>query len=378
MHQQGSFMSTSSPTRLPDVFRLDDGRRVDQAGDWSARRREIGALIVDIEYGGMPPVPAAVVAEELHTHELERFGNACHSQYRLRAGGGVSFVLDLMIPNSKDGRGPRRPVILDGDNCWWPIADDIKQAVLERGYVLATFNRAEIAADTLAAGRTYGIYQAYPGGTYSTMSAWAWGYSRCIDFLVRQDFIDAERIVATGHSRGGKACLLAGALDERIALTAPNNSGCGGAGSYFHQGPRSETLADILRNFPYWFGPKLPSYLGRTAELPFDQHFLKAMVAPRALLTTEALDDYWANPSGTWLTHQAAREVFRLLGVEERLGICYRTGGHRHTLADWQALLEFADWHLRGRKPERSFLLSNPFPEMTHVPAPEGATMGKT
>jgi hypothetical protein len=101
----------------------------------------------------------------------------------------------------------------------------------------------------------------------------------------------------------------------------------------------------------FWFGPRLSEYIGREAELPFDQHFLKAAIAPRLLLTTEALGDLWANPAGTWQTHAAAREVYRFLGVEERIGIWYRAGGHAHGRADLETLLDFMDWHFRGRQP---------------------------
>ena len=34
--------------------------------------------------------------------------------------------------------------------------------------------------------------------------------------------------------------------------------------------------------------------------------------------------DHHANPSGTWQTHQAAREAYRFLGNEERIGIWFR------------------------------------------------------
>ena len=352
-------MATPSFAGLPDLFQFQDGRRLSQPSDWLTRRQELFDLIIDIEYGGFPVAPRQVVAEELITHQAAQFGVARHSQYRLRTEGGLSFLVDLLIPL---GEKPF-PVILDGDTCWGPIADDIKQTVLQRGYALVAFNRTEIAPDTDTAGRTSGIYRAFPGGEYGALSAWAWGYSRCIDFLLIQDFINPDQIVVTGHSRGGKATLLAGAVDERIALTAPNDSGCGGAGSYHRQGERSETLTDIIERFPYWFGPKLREFVGHEQQLPFDQHDLKALIAPRALLTTEALDDLWANPTGTWLTHQAAREVFRLLGVEDQLGIWYRPGGHSHTLIDWQALLAFADWKFRGQTPDRSFN-PNPFPEL--------------
>jgi len=175
--------------------------------------------------------------------------------------------------------------------------------------------------------------------------------------------VDAAHIAITGHSRGGKAVLLAGATDERIALTCANNSGAGGAGCFRWQGPACETLADLLRSFPYWFGPDMQAFANREAELPFDQHFLKALIAPRGLLTTEALGDLWANPTGTWQTHLAAREVYRLLGAEERIGIWYRDGGHDHGLADWRAFLDYLEGQFFGHAPQHCYD-RNPYPEL--------------
>jgi hypothetical protein len=273
--------------------------------------------------------------------------DARHTQFRLHTGPErpFHFLLHLLIPQ---GDGPF-PVSLNGDACWRDSADPIVCEVIGRGCVLAQFNRVEIVPDNLCSERSTGLYRVYPEGNYGALSAWAWGYHRCVDFLHTLPFVDAQRIAVTGHSRGGKTVLLAGATDERIALTAPNNSGCGGAGCFRWQGPQSETLADILRVFPYWFSPRLKEFIGKEAILPFDQHSLKALVAPRALLSTEALGDLWANPEGTWQTHLAAREVYRFLGAEDRIGIWYRVGGHDHGEVDWKALLDFADWQWRGK-----------------------------
>jgi hypothetical protein len=271
-----------------------------------------------------------------------------------------SFLLTLTIPA---GDGPF-PVVLTGDACWRYVTDAVADAVVGRGYILAQFNRVELAPDVRSDARTSGLYAVCRDGVYGALAAWAWGYHRCVDVLLQLGYVDPARIAVVGHSRGGKTALLAGATDERIALTCANNSGAGGAGCYRRQGPDSETLADCLKNFGYWYGPGLRAYTGREAELPFDQHFLKALVAPRALLTTEALGDLWANPTGTWLTHIAAREAYRFLDAGERLGILYRAGGHDHGLADWTAFLDFADGQFRGILPPRAYDV-NPFPGLT-------------
>jgi len=159
----------------------------------------------------------------------------------------------------------------------------------------------------------------------------------------------------TGHSRGGKTALLAGATEERIAVTAPNDSGCCGAGCTRSPDEGGERLADITRGFPHWFSPRLSGFVGKEFDLPFDQHALKAAVAPRALLSTEARDDTWASPRGTRLTHEAAREIYRALGIESRIGIRYRDGGHAHTLDDWRALLGFCDLQFYGKPAPQGF-----------------------
>ena len=355
-------MTTDSPPELPDLFRFEDGTHLRDAADWPRRRAELLQAIVPLEYGGMPPTPERTVAEELHTFSSADLEEGRYTTYRVVSdpdGCRFWFLLYVLVP---PGKGPF-PVVLTGDACWRYVTDAVTEDVLRRGNILAQFNRVELAPDIYRTERTSGLYTVYPEGDYGALSAWAWGYHRCVDVLSQLDFVDASRIAITGHSRGGKTVLLAGATDARIALTAANNSGAGGAGCFRRQGPGSETLRDSLQGAPYWYGPRLKDYLGREKELPFDQHFLKASIAPRALLTAEALGDLWANPTGTWQTHAAAAEVYRFLGVAERIGICYRDGGHDHGPADWAAFLDFMDWQFRGRKPERRYDV-NPFPDL--------------
>ena len=187
------------------------------------------------------------------------------------------------------------------------------------------------------------------------MAAWAWGYERAVDYLLTRPDVDSKHIAITGHSRGGKAVLLAGALDERIALTAPNDSGCGGCGCYRFQAPKSEAIENILKNFPFWFEPHFGEFIGHVDQLPIDQHSIKALIAPRAFLETEALGDAWANPEGSQQSFLAAREVFDFLGIHEQMGIAWREGKHDHNMLDWAALLDFADWRFFNKRPGRSF-----------------------
>ncbi|MEA2707816.1 MAG: hypothetical protein QOF78_417 [Phycisphaerales bacterium] len=346
---------------LPDPFRFTDGRRVASPEDWQARRKELLELILTHEYGQLPPPPKSVTATLLIATR-DRTLMATHKQFKISADlgdaeGKVTFVIDLLFP---PGEGPF-PVILRGDGCWGNTPDLIARQILDRGYIVGDFNRCELAPDRTPG--AVGLFAAYPQHEFGAIAAWAWGYHRAVDFLITQPEVDKSKIAITGHSRGGKAVILAGATDERIALTAPNNSGTGGAATFRFQTPESEPLRNIVKNFPTWFSPRLNEFIDRENELPFDQHSLKAVIAPRALLTTEALADFHANPSGTLLAHRAAREVYRFVGHPERIAINFRPGGHEHGPEGFSTLLDFADEVFFDKKSKRDWN-ANPFPDL--------------
>jgi hypothetical protein len=334
---------------LPDPFLKPEGTRLKTKQEWKQQRRWLLEQLLDFEYGNLPPAPHNVTGTEIASKPLEGL-QALEKEILLSMGPkkAVQTHLILTLPS---GKGPF-PMIVRGDLGWGRVAPEIVEAVVKRGYGLAEFNRVEIAPDSAERGGVYAAYPEYDGGR---LAAWAWGYHRVIDFLVTQPFVDRKHIAITGHSRGGKATLLAGATDDRIALTAPNNSGCGGAGCYRLQGENSEDIAAILKNFPFWFHPGFSAFIGKVDRLPFDQHTLKALVAPRALLSTEGLGDLWANPSGTQQSYLAAKEVFDFLGAGDKIGIVFRPGKHEQNLEDWTALLDFSDRQFFDRPIVRRF-----------------------
>jgi hypothetical protein len=198
--------------------------------------------------------------------------------------------------------------------------------------------------------RSGGLYDVYPDHKFGALAAWAWGYHRCVDFLHELSFIDTERIAVTGHSRGGKTTLLAGATDKRITLINDNASGTGGGALFRYVGDGGETL-NIINSFPSWFNEDLSSFLGRENDMPFDQHCLLAAIAPRPLLLTYALDDRWSNPEGMVQCTWAAGEVYLFLEVTDNLAFHLREGTHSHAPEDWDVLLDFINWKWLGKEP---------------------------
>jgi hypothetical protein len=328
--------------------------------------------IVDIEYGGLPPQPEKQEFELLCSLHGGEFNT-----YAITIGNGkehFSFELQLVIPpHEKDAQ---LPVVLTGDGCYRFMNDRVIDAISGRGFIAARFNRAAIVHDvyTPAEARQSPLYRLYPGIESGTIAGWAWGYHRCIDVLLQLPMVDPACIAITGHSRGGKTALLAGATDERVAFTAPNGSGAAGAGCWRYQmndphakaDERSEVLADLLRVVPQWLGPKMRDFNGRDESLPFDQHYLKALVAPRYYVQTEGLQDTWANPRGTHQTLLAARAVYRLLGAPDRILSHYREGGHDHSPGDFEVLLNVMSAARAGREQDKRYY-ANPYPEMEQI-----------
>ena len=343
-------MPNGTSISLPDVLEFQRGLKVRGADQWRARRDELIERVLPVVYGVFPPQPSSTRCVELHVARLRHRGQAKLGSYRIEVNGRHAFLLSVLVP---EGTGPF-PVILNGDACWHYATDQVLDILLKRGYAFAQFNRVEVAADNPGAAQT----------AHSAIAQWAWAYHRAVDALHQLTFLDPRQVAVVGHSRGGKAALLAGATDERIALTSANNSGAGGAGCFRWGAPGAETLADVVTAFPHWFGPDLKRYAGREDELPFDQHFLKALIAPRALLTTEALGDLWANPAGTWLTHLAARRAYELLGADDQIATAYRQGGHEHSLADWAVLLDYCDAVFRSAS-RPDILQGDPFPHLS-------------
>src|SRR5262249_31195305 len=92
----------------------------------------------------------------------------------------------------------------------WPLAE-----IVRRGYGLAAFYSGDVDPDRKEVSE--GLYAWLAAGdparnnptNRGTIAAWAWGFHRCVDYLVTDKDVDARQICAVGHSRNGKAALLA-------------------------------------------------------------------------------------------------------------------------------------------------------------------------
>ncbi len=368
---------------LPDPLMMFDGTRVTTRRQWRMERRpELKRLFEHYMYGTAPPPPRNLKAT-LEREDPRFFGGkATERQVTLRFGPKDTppIHLLLLIPNRRSSPAPafaglafcRNYAVVDDPTLPRPAGAkdprgsqrdtwNVEQSI-DRGYAVATFFNGDVEPDDPNA--TTGVRASYrPVGRWDwgTIAAWAWGIQRVVDYLRTVPDIDRRRIAAVGHSRNGKAALLAAAFDERIALAIPLQAGCGGTAP--SRGTVGESVQAINDRFPHWFNARFKRFNNRPERLPFDQNGLLALVAPRPVLFSNATEDTWANPAGQFEVLRGADPVYRFLGVDglgaqqmpptgellnSRLGYFVRPGQHSMTRVDWNAFLDYADQWLKA------------------------------
>ncbi|TFK24575.1 hypothetical protein FA15DRAFT_592221 [Coprinopsis marcescibilis] len=314
-------LPTKTTFRLPDPFTLYDGQRVTTLAEWGCKQLEIRELFQRKQLGMIPGKPSSVQGSASE--------NGDTITVNVRDGDkSISFAASIRYPSSATSPVPAI-IALGGSNI--PISNDI---------ALITFNNEDIAAGSSVEDRGRGkFYELYgfdhPAGA---LSAWAWGVSRLIDALEStpsiQSRIDLKKLGVTGCWRNGIGAFIAGAFESRIALTIPQESGGGGSACWrlseglHNSGPFSPTASQV-DNSGAWFSPNFKQYVGRVNDLPFDHHFLAALVAPRGLLVIEHSSIDWLVPESTYGCMTAGRKVYKALGMESSMGFS-QIGAHAH------------------------------------------------
>ncbi len=379
---------------MPALLRTEGGRTVRNARMWERQRRpEILRMLSTEVYGVAPDTRVEAAYETLEEDASALGGKATRRQVRItfRAAGREHRAdMLLYIPNGAEGPVPvifglnfkgnhgttTDPAVImpaapkssprlapRGDNARrWPYAEAVA-----RGYAVATICKDDFFPDRRDGYAESVLPMLYEGSTIpdsvrmKAVGAWAWGISRAIDCMETMPEIDTRRIMVIGHSRLGKTSLWAAATDPRIAIAVSNDSGSTGAS--LARGNRGESVEKINTSFPYWFTDRYKLYNGRETQMPFDQHMLLALVAPRPLYVASASDDAWADPLNEMHAAQLCGEVYRLYGLQpltwrqQRLpapgttfnggDVAYhlRQGGHDILLYDWERFMDFADRH---------------------------------
>ena len=381
---------------LPDPLVCENGEQVTTVGQWERTRRpEILDLFSKQMYGVTPTERIPVEYKLIEEHSDAFQGKATRKQIRFcfkSQGNEVEAILLLYTPNAIKGKVPvflsynfmgNQSVDTDADILVSPGLKFVKSAddktlapgyqgdrwpiemIIDAGFGVATMcyhdifpDKAELKDKSVLA--LFNDYQQTKerSDAWQALGGWAWGLSRIMDYLETDAKVNAKQVALMGHSRQGKATLWAGAQDERFAIVISNNSGCGGAA--ISKRRYGETFRIMTNSFPHWLCKAANQYADNEDKLPFDQHQLIALVAPRPVYIASAKEDRWADPKGEFLAGVHAASVYELYGykgletiempelnqpIMNRIGYHIRPGKHDVMDIDWQNYILFAKKH---------------------------------
>jgi hypothetical protein len=364
---------------LPNPLKCADGTVVTTREQWESKRRPETLELFRRYVYGRSPVPPKVTFEVVETDPKAMDGQATRKRIRITCAAdqpltaparSFSFEASLLTPNRTAGARVPAFILINNrplasadptraqKNEFWPA-----DAIIARGYATAVFRTGDVDPDQAGdAARARGVRAVFHAGVegedaWATLSAWAWGASRVLDYLQTDPAIDAAKVAVIGHSRGGKTALWAAAQDTRFAMAISSCSGRGGASLARRR--MGETVKVINKGFPYWFCDNFKKYDDKEDDLPVDQHQLIALIAPRAVCVGSAEADFWADQRGEFLALASASPVFALYGqapikpdemppletplVRGTRSYHIRHGVHNLLASDWNHYMDVAD-----------------------------------
>lgn len=392
------------PYTLPDLLTFNDGTKVASPEQWKQRRAEIFDTVASQEFGYMPKGEVKITAK-LQESGIAFGGKAIREQTCLtlsRMAGDKEKSIDLNLLVYRPANATKQvPAFLGLNFCGNHIVSADKEIlfptswvsknekyccpdgkpteegrdkghnvwsaeyIVDNGFALATIYYGDIDPDFHDCFHN-GVHTLFQDeewtkpndDDWATIGAWAWGLSRTMDYLTTLPWLNQQQVCVIGHSRLGKTALWAGATDERFAITYSVQSGCGGAA--LSKRRIGETLQIINNAFPHWFCTNFRKYKNNEDEMPFDQHFLLSLIAPRPIFVHSANQDKWADPKGEYMTLAETDCVYKLLGkpglnaqemppvdtpVGDYNGYCIKTGVHSVERKDWVNFIAFAKKH---------------------------------
>ena len=245
----------------------------------------------------------------------------------------ISFSVPIKYP-SITGSGAAPAIVLYGGSTV-PVPPEVAVITLDVGLIAEQNDPS-----SRNQGLFYDLYGTDGDTTAGALMAWAWATSRIIDSIQAhpEAGIDPTKVAVTGCSRNGKGAMVAGAFDERIALTIPQESGSGGDACWrtsrdmlVNQNLLTQTAQEIVGE-NVWFAEAF-DFFGRdnytVGLLPVDHHELAGLIAPRGLYSTSNVDFLWLGGWSCWECMKAANRIYQALGVPTNQGFS-QDGGHNH------------------------------------------------
>ena len=209
-----------------------------------------------------------------------------------------------------------------------------------------------------------GIFRLYPEYDWYTIAAWAWSFQVVIDVIEDMGLLDPDKIIATGHSRGGQTAMAAAIFDERIDVVAPCTGGFWSVGSHRQRDPQGvrgqwDIPYWISVKQPHWYHPRYREFGNdqlelkdkrRMNQLPWDAATMFALVAPRPICHFGVVNDPYNNALAQEAGVRAGQLVYGWWDREQWVRMHWRDvtnsfgqKGHDFGQEEYQALLDFCD-----------------------------------
>lgn len=366
---------------LPDPLVLKNGQKVTTSEIWWNQRR--AEIVEDFDreiYGRVPENTPEVNWKVIGTNTgqhggiatvtKELVGHVDNSSYPP-----ITVDIKLTLTTPAEAAGPV-PVIMElgwarfWDNYPPGAGPDWTKQVLAKGWGYAVVIPTSIQADR-GDGLTKGIIglcnkgQPRKADDWGALRAWAWGASRALDYFETDESVDAKRVGIEGHSRYGKAALVAMAYDRRFAVVFVSSSGEGGA--KLHRRNWGEIVENLASSGEYhWMAGNFMKYAGplNWDDLPVDSHELISLCAPRPVFISAGITngDGWVDARGMFMAAAAAGPVYKLLGqkdmgttkfpptgtslIDGDIAFRQHPGGHTPG-PNWPTFLTFAERYLK-------------------------------
>lgn len=200
---------------------------------------------------------------------------------------------------------------------------------------------ASLVIDTLQLGEVPGLHHGtsrfgmwwWVSKGYTSAGLEAWNGIRALDYLETRPEVDMKRVGVTGRSGGGIYTWWVAALDDRPAVLVPV------AG-----------MTDLRNHVVDGVVEGHCDCMYMLNGYQWDFPLVAALAAPRPLLLSNSDKDTIFPLNGVVRLHEKLKEVYRLYGQEEKLGLFISEGPHADTQVLQVAAFEWMERHLKGKK----------------------------
>ncbi|MCR4589119.1 MAG: hypothetical protein K5682_11975 [Lachnospiraceae bacterium] len=292
--------SDLSALQLPPVVKDDIS--------WDVRRTELVRMIHEEYMGDLPDKKSLTVSYEITDDYPHWYGDkATRSILHVNVAHGAashSFPVQVILPK-KD----HIPVFLH--LAFENLDPFCGEEIIDHGYGMVKVCYTDIEPDDQKDNHTgfAALMDKDAPHRWGKFGCWAFAASLILDGLSGYPQIDPARVAVVGHSRLAMTALYAGLTEPRFSLIGAINSGA------LHRGTSAETFEDLSREYTkYWFTGSLFEKYHSETELPFDNHFLTALCAPRHVYLSAASLDEWCDPKAMAYGGLAASPAYEALG----------------------------------------------------------------